>query len=70
MVNKDRIYQGMVEEIMGGGFYQIKLDDKDKMVRCYLAGRMKLYKIWVIVGDSVEIFLPTQSKIGRITKRL
>lgn len=43
---------------------------EDTLVLAYLAGRMRLHRIRVLVGDRVEVLLDRYGGKGRITKRL
>lgn len=36
---------------------------------CYLAGRLHRNFIRIVVGDKVEVVIPSQGEIGRIVKR-
>ncbi len=45
---------GMVEDATGGGNYRVKLDN-GALVTAKLCGKMKRYKIKIIVGDPVTV---------------
>jgi len=54
---------------------EIPLDDNgepdiNKLPIAYLAGKMKLYRIRILVGDKVEVLIDPYGGKGRITKRL
>jgi len=63
---------GRVIEIPGGGRYRVQItheEIEDWVVVCYLAGKMKMHKINVLVGDKVKVVIPPPYEIGRITFR-
>lgn len=66
--NRDTL-RGEVIEALPNLEYRIKLED-EREVRCYMAGRMKLNKIRIIIGDKVLIVYPQGSSIGRIVRRV
>ena len=62
--------EGAVEKILGGGRYQISLDN-GQMVTAQLSGRMRRFRIRVIPGDRVQVGLsPYDPTHGFITFRL
>lgn len=40
------------------------------VILCYLAGKMRMYRIKVLVGDKVEVLLDPYGGKGRIVRRL
>ena len=55
MSRKDLVQiSGAVQNILGGGRYQIKLDN-GHVITAQLSGRMRRFRIRVIVGDRVKI---------------
>ena len=71
MKTKDIAVLGIVTEKLPNTFYKILLEDGSEKL-AYLAGKMKLNKIQVQVGDKVEVILdPYQGKVSnRIVRRL
>ena len=63
--------EGIVIECLPNNLYKTELTD-GKTVICYMAGRMRINKIRVLLGDKVEIILdPYKGKTtNRIIKRL
>ncbi|UFX82857.1 translation initiation factor IF-1 [Candidatus Absconditicoccus praedator] len=58
MSNQDAIVvEGVVEKILGGGDYQIKIDDMDMVVKAYASGKIKKNNIKIIEGDRVQVEL-------------
>jgi len=44
--------------------------DEGGEILAYLGGKMRMYRIKVLIGDSVEVVLDTYGGKGRIIKRL
>ena len=61
---------GIVIEALPNTFFRVKIDDKDEEMLTYLAGKMRLHRIRVLVGDKVTIQLDPYGGKGRIIKRL
>ena len=67
--DKDLVY-GTVEEALPNALFRILLDDTNETVLAYLAGKMRKFRIRVLVGDKVAIVPDPYGGKGRITKRL
>lgn len=67
---EDRMtFTGVVLE-SNKGIFKVQVSE-NHMVTCKIAGKLKMFEIKVIVGDSVEIEVsPYDVTLGRITKRL
>ena len=61
--------QGTVEEALPNTLFRVVLDSGEKLL-CYLAGKMRLHRIKVLVGDKVLVRLEPYGGKGRITRRL
>lgn len=60
---------GVVTECFKGGKFHIELET-GQMVHAYLSGRMKRFRIRVLLGDKVKVELsPYDMSLGRITFR-
>ncbi len=70
MAKKDLIQvTGTVEKILGGGRYQIRLDN-ERVITAQLSGRMRRFHIRVITGDRVQVGVsPYDPSHGFITYR-
>ena len=70
MKNDDFIeVEGVVTECLKGGKFQIKLDIGQDIL-AYLSGRMKKFRIRVLLGDRVKVQLtPYDLTLGRIIFR-
>lgn len=61
---------GIVVEALPNAFFRVKLDkDKGNEILTYLAGKMRMYRIKVLVGDKVEVEIDPYGGKGRITRR-
>jgi translation initiation factor IF-1 len=60
---------GFVTEALPSTLFRVKLSD-DREILAYLSGKMRLHRIKVLIGDSVEIVLDPYGGKGRIVKRL
>ena len=66
---KQVIKVGTVEEALPNTLFRVLLEDGSKVI-AYLAGRMRMYRIKVLVGDRVEVEIDPYGGKGRIIKRL
>jgi translation initiation factor IF-1 len=61
--------QGIVEEALPNTLFKVALDNGE-VVLAYLAGKMRLHRIKVLVGDKVLLKLDPYGGKARITRRL
>ena len=59
---------GVVEEALPNTLFRVKLPNGD-VVLAYLAGKMRLHRIKVLVGDKVTLRLDPYGGRARITRR-
>jgi len=69
-VTKDDLAYGTVEEALPNAFFRVIRDDTKGEVIAYLAGKMRKFRIRVLVGDKVGMVLDPYGGKARITKRL
>lgn len=73
--------RGVITEALPSTLFRVKIDDKQedqninpeqekKEILAYLSGKMRMHRIKVLIGDSVEIVLDSYGGKGRIVKRL
>ena len=62
------VVEGVVEEALPNTLFRVKLPDGNLMI-AYLAGKMRLHRIRVLVGDRVAIQLDPYGGRARITRR-
>jgi translation initiation factor IF-1 len=61
--------RGVVEDLLPGAKFKVKLEN-DHMVTAHLAGKMRMNRIRLSVGDEVKVELtPYDLTKGRITYR-
>lgn len=65
---KKETINGIVTEALPNTQFRVKLGT-DQEVLAYLAGRMRLHRIRVLVGDKVELILDDYGGRGRIVRR-
>ena len=60
---------GTVVEALPSASFRVKLENGEDVLS-YLAGKMRIYRIRVLVGDKVEVALDPYGGKGRIVRRL
>ncbi|MDE2213207.1 MAG: translation initiation factor IF-1 [Patescibacteria group bacterium] len=61
--------EGMVVEALPNTLFRVDLQNGERVL-CYLAGKMRLHRIRILVGDKVLVQLDPYGGKGRITRRL
>lgn len=67
------IVRGVITEALPSTLFRVKIEDKEdnqKEILAYLSGKMRMHRIKVLIGDSVEVVLDSYGGKGRIIKRL
>ena len=64
------IAYGVVTEALPNTLFRVRIDGKDETVMAYLAGKMRMHRIKVLIGDKVELTLDSYGGRARISKRL
>lgn len=67
--SNDDLVTGVVEEALPNTMFRVKLDETDEIILAYLAGRMRKFRIKVLVGDKVGMVADPYGGKARITKR-
>jgi len=67
---KDDLVYGIVEEALPNALFRVLLDGDEETTLAYLAGKMRRYRIRVLVGDKVALVIDPYGGKARITKRL
>jgi len=78
--------RGLITEALPSTLFRVKLEGRnveeparnashsdaggEKEILAYLSGKMRMHRIKVLIGDSVEIVLDPYGGKGRIVKRL
>lgn len=60
---------GQVIEAMPNTLFKVQFEEGEVKL-CFLAGKMRLHRIRVLVGDRVEVLLDPYGGKGRIVRRL
>jgi translation initiation factor IF-1 len=66
----DDLMYGVVEEALPNALFRVKTEESDEPIMAYLAGRMRRFRIRVLVGDKVGMVVDPYGGKARITKRL
>lgn len=67
--NENLVY-GVVEEALPNALFRVVLDETGETMLTYLSGKMRKFRIRVLVGDKVAIVPDPYGGKGRITKRM
>jgi len=59
---------GTVDEALPNTLFRVTLENGEKLLT-FLSGKMRMYRIRVLVGDKVEIILDQYGGKGRIIRR-
>ncbi|PIQ92203.1 MAG: translation initiation factor IF-1 [Parcubacteria group bacterium CG11_big_fil_rev_8_21_14_0_20_39_22] len=65
----DNSANGTVVEALPNTLFRVQLEGGEEIL-AYLAGKMRLHRIRVLVGDKVKIEIDPYGGKGRISKRL
>jgi translation initiation factor IF-1 len=60
---------GTVEEVLPNSLFRVRMP-AGELLLAYLAGKMRLHRIRVLVGDTVELVLDPYGGRARIVRRL
>ena len=60
---------GTVEELLPNSLFRVRMPTGE-LILSYLAGKMRLHRIRVLVGDTVELVLDPYGGRARIVRRL
>ena len=60
---------GVVIEALPNALFRVQLDDETEVL-AYLAGKMRLHRIRVLLGDKVTLILDPYGGRARIVRRL
>ncbi|MEX0673091.1 MAG: translation initiation factor IF-1 [Candidatus Paceibacterota bacterium] len=61
---------GLVTEALPNAMFRVERDDTKEEMLAFLAGKMRLYRIKVLIGDKVKMQLDPYGGKARITQRL
>lgn len=61
---------GIVVEALPDTLFRVKIDSQEEPILAYLAGKMRMNRIRVVIGDRVELELDPYGGRARITRRM
>ncbi|HEY0980107.1 MAG TPA: translation initiation factor IF-1 [Candidatus Paceibacterota bacterium] len=61
--------RGTIQEALPNTMFRVELENGTVLV-AYLAGKMRLHRIKVLVGDTVEVIIDPYGGKGRIVRRM
>jgi translation initiation factor IF-1 len=67
--NEEQKANGVVTESLPNTMFRVMLEGQEETMIAYLSGKMRRFKIKVLIGDKVEVLLDPYGGKGRITKR-
>jgi len=63
-------FSGVVTEVLPGAMFKVKVDETGSEVLAHLAGKMRKFRIKVVLGDKVKVAVsPYDMGRGRVTFR-
>ncbi len=69
-LDKGQAVLGVITEALPNTLFRLKLEGQEDEMMAYLAGKMRINRIRVLVGDKVLVELEPYGGKGRIVKRL
>jgi translation initiation factor IF-1 len=67
---KDDLVYGTVEEALPNALFRVTVEGEEEPLLAYLSGKMRRFRIRVLVGDKVGMVTDPYGGKARITKRL
>ncbi len=67
---QDELVMGTVIEALPNAMFRVELPGEDEPKIAYLAGKMRKFRIKVLIGDKVSVRLDPYGGKGRIERRL
>jgi len=69
LIPSKKILKGIIVEALPDTLFRVKIDGGEEIILAYLAGKMKMNRIRVLVGDKVELDQDQYGGKARITRR-
>lgn len=66
----ERIVTGTVIESLPNTTFRVEIPESEKPVLAYLSGKMRKFRIKIMIGDRVEVVTDRAAEKGRISRRL
>jgi len=67
---KDDLVYGVVEEALPNTLFRVQIEGEEETTLAYLSGKMRRFRIRVLVGDKVGMVIDPYGGKARISKRL
>ncbi len=67
--NEPQVVDGVIDEALPNTLFRVKLGNGE-IILAYLAGKMRLHRIKVLVGDKVSLQLDPYGGRARIIRRM
>lgn len=67
--SKDTV-RGTIEEALPNALFKVVLEEDESVVLAYIAGKMRMHRIKVLVGDTVLLELDPYGGKARIVRRV
>ncbi|MDQ5883305.1 MAG: translation initiation factor [Patescibacteria group bacterium] len=61
---------GTITESLPNAMFRVLLDGQENTMIAYLSGKMRKFKIKVLIGDKVEVIIDPYGGKGRIARRM
>ncbi len=69
--DKDKdLVEGIIAEALPNALFRVEIEGQENLQLAYLAGKMRMYRIKVLVGDTVLIKTDPYGGRARIVRRL
>ena len=70
MPTSQEVVKGTIEEALPNAMFRVLIEGEEAPSLAYLAGKMRLHRIKVLVGDTVEVIKDPYGGKGRIVRRI
>jgi len=68
--NEQETKKGIVIESLPNTMFRVEVEGEDEPVLAYLSGKMRMHRIRILIGDTVEFIVDPYGGKARIIKRL
>lgn len=68
--NREKIVTGTVVESLPNTTFRVESEEGGNVILAYLSGKMRKFRIKIMIGDRVEVVTDDSQEKGRISRRL
>jgi translation initiation factor IF-1 len=68
--DNERLIVGTVVESLPNTTFRVESSESGKIILAYLSGKMRKFRIKIMIGDKVEVMTDKAEEKGRISRRL